>query len=255
MTGPVIAIPSRYSDQSTGWRVPTFASGSTYCEAVVRAGGFPVIITPDPAAVEQLPQVLSRFDGIVLPGGPDVDPGRYGQDPHQTLYGVRHEHDELELTLTRCALELGLPILAICRGHQVLNVALGGTLHQHISDGETSVAHRFAHHDVKLVAGSRTALLMGTVRPIGHSVHHQAIDRLGEGLVVTATAADGVIEGVELPNCWVVGVQWHPEDTAAVDVEQQRLFDGLVAAASAFRAGLEAECRNGLVGEVDEPTR
>ena len=126
-------------------------------------------------------------------------------------------------------------MLAICRGCQVLNVALGGTLHQHITDGETTVAHQRERHDVTLAAGSLTTRAMGTQQPKGWSQHHQAIDRLGRGLVVAGRAADGVVEAVELPGRWVVGVQWHPEDTAADDPDQQRLFDAFV-----------AECRSRL---------
>ena len=115
-------------------------------------------------------------------------------------------------------------MLAICRGHQVLNVALGGTLVQHIED------HRFVHHAVELAPDSLLAAVVGHGAPIGHSVHHQAIDRLGAGLVVTGRADDGTIEAIELPGRWVVGIQWHPEDTAADDPDQQRLFDAFVAA-------------------------
>jgi putative glutamine amidotransferase len=226
---PVIALPSRYADKADTWRVPTYATGRTYCDAIVRAGGFPVVLTPDPMAVAQLPEVLGRFDGLVITGGPDVDPARYGAtERHETLYGVRDEHDELELTLVRVAIEIGMPILAICRGMQVVNVALGGTLHQHITDDETSVHHRYAMHEVELSPTCRAAQIMGTRHPVGHSVHHQAIDRVGEGLTVTALAEDGTIEAVELTDSWLVGVQWHPEDTADTDPQQQALFNALV---------------------------
>jgi putative glutamine amidotransferase len=234
---PVIALPSRYADKADTWRVPTYATGRTYCDAVVRAGGIPVVLTPDPIAVALLPSYLGRFDGLVITGGPDVDPARYGAtERHETLYGVRDEHDELELSLVRVALDLGMPILAICRGLQVLNVALGGTLHQHITDDETTVQHRYVMHEVELSPTCRAAHVMGTTRPVGHSVHHQAIDRVGRGLEVTATAADGTVEAVEMADGWVVGVQWHPEDTAHTDRQQQALFDGLVAEARTRRA-------------------
>jgi putative glutamine amidotransferase len=229
---PVIALPSRYADKADTWRVPTYATGRTYCDAVVRAGGVPVVLTPDPIAVALLPSYLGRFDGLVITGGPDVDPARYGaSERHETLYGVRDEHDELELSLVRVAIEIGMPILAICRGMQVLNVALGGTLHQHITDHETTVHHRYVMHEVELSPTCRAAQIMGTTRPVGHSVHHQAIDRVGSGLEVTATAADGTVEAVEMTDGWVVGVQWHPEDTADTDHQQQALFNGLVAQA------------------------
>ena len=235
---PLVALTARYSDTADGWRVPAFAVGRPYCEAVVRAGGVPVVLPPLVDTVDALRESLSRFDAVVLPGGPDIDPDRYGADEHhETLYGVRHEHDEWELAVTRTAIELDLPMLAICRGFQVLNVARGGTLHQHITDDETTVKHRFELHPVDLDPSSRAASAMGTNRPVGHSVHHQAIDRLGDGLAVTAHADDGTVEAAELDGArWVVGVQWHPEDTADSDPHQQGLFDELVRQAIARRA-------------------
>jgi putative glutamine amidotransferase len=176
---------------------------------------------------------MSRVDGLCLPGGPDVSPHRYGVDRlHPRLIKVRGEHDAVDLALARAAVAQEKPVLAICRGHQVLNVALGGTLHQHLPDviGKRAAAgHYHNHHEIDVVAGSKTALAMGTTLPLCHCVHHQAIDRLAPGLIVTAWA-DGVIEGVELADRWVVGVQWHPEDTAAIDPAQQALFDAFVAA-------------------------
>ena len=199
----------------------------------MRAGGVPIILTPNPDAVTDLPEVLRRFDGVCLMGGPDIDPARYGAtDRHDTLYGVLDAHDEHDIALAVAALDLDLPLLAICRGHQALNVALGGTLHQHITDTETTVKHRFEMHAAEVVPGSRLSSIVGA-RPIGHSVHHQAIDRVGRDLVVVARADDGVIEAMEHPTKWVVSVQWHPEDTAADDPVQQSLFDALVEAARA----------------------
>ncbi len=227
---PLIAISARFSDTAEGWRVPTYATGRTYCDAIVRAGGLPVVLPPVAASIPHLREVLAGLHGLVLPGGPDVDPACYGAaERHPALYGVRTEHDEFEMALARAAIAADLPLLAICRGMQVLNVALGGTLHQHITDDEVEVKHRFELHAVQLVAGCRAALAMNTDRPVGHSVHHQALDGVGAGLVVTAHADDGTIEGVELPGRdWVVGVQWHPEDTADGDAQQQALFDELV---------------------------
>ena len=234
MGPPLIAIAARFSEKSDSWRVPTIAVGQTYCDAIARAGAIPVVITPDEESTARLAEVLARFDAVVLPGGPDIDPCRYGAiDRHESVYTTRREHDDLDLTLARLAIELRLPLLAICRGAQVLNVAFGGTLHQHITDDETTVTHRFHHHAVCLEPGSLTRDLMGIDRPVGHSVHHQAVDRLADGFVVTARADDGIIEGFELPGSWVVAVQWHPEDTAADDPHQQALFDGLARAASA----------------------
>jgi len=201
----------------------------------MRAGGVPLAVPPlfDAATVDELARdVLSRVDALCLPGGPDVAPNRYGAaSVHSKVFGVRAEHDALDIALARAAIELDKPVLAICRGHQVLNVALGGTLHQHLPDvvGDDVGARHFKHHnDIDLMAGSKAAVTMGTTRPHGHCVHHQAIETLGAGLEVTAWSGD-VIEGVELADQWVVGVQWHPEDDAATDPEQQALFDGFVA--------------------------
>ena len=213
--------------------MPVTAIGVTYEDAIVRAGGQPVGAGADrrhdrPISTE----TLSRFDGLCLPGGPDVDPHRYGADEiHPAVYGVDERHDAFDLAIARTAIELRMPILAICRGHQVLNVALGGTLIQHLGDERTS-DHRFRHHSVELQPGCRAALAMGTERPVGHSVHHQAIDRVAEGMVVTGRADDGTIEATEAVDGWVVSVQWHPEDDAHDRPEQQGLFDAFVAACS-----------------------
>jgi putative glutamine amidotransferase len=231
---PIVALPARFTDQAATWRVPATALGRPYQEAIVRAGGQPVALPPLTDTLDSVADTLARFDGLCLPGGPDVDPRRYGAtevDP--TVYGVDPDHDALDLALARTAVELAMPVLAICRGHQVLNVALGGSLVQHIGDAATA-NHRYRHHEVVLEPGCRAALAMGTERPVGHSVHHQAIDRLAPGLVVTGRGADdGMIEAVEAPDGWIVGVQWHPEDDAGVSDEQQRLFDAFVAACRA----------------------
>jgi putative glutamine amidotransferase len=222
---PLIAITSRKSARADTWRVPVVAVGRTYLDAIARAGGQPVVLPPLPDTdVADVADLLARVDGLCLPGGPDVDPHRFGAtdvDPHVTP--VDADHDTLDLSCARIAVEVGLPMLAICRGHQVLNVALGGTLVQHIDN------HRFVHHRVTLQPGCRAALAIGHEHPVGHSVHHQAIDRLGDGLVVTGRADDGTIEAVERADGWIVGVQWHPEDTADHDGDQQRLFDAFVA--------------------------
>jgi putative glutamine amidotransferase len=222
---PLIALSSRVTEHADTWRVPATALGRTYQDAIVRAGGQPVVLPPIEATLDDLARTLARFDGVCLPGGPDVDPHRYGAveiDPRVSR--VDPDHDALDLAMARTAIELDLPLLAICRGHQVLNVALGGTLVQHIDE------HRFIHHEVRLTPGSLAATAVGQVAPVGHSVHHQAIERLGDGLVVSGWAEDGTVEAVELPGRWVLGVQWHPEDTAAHDGDQQRLFDAFVGA-------------------------
>jgi putative glutamine amidotransferase len=176
----------------------------------------------------------------VLTGGPDVDPARYGQRAHNEVYGIDAVADAFELALTHAACHQGLPTLAICRGIQVLNVALGGTLDQHITGrngvgahGVPAVDDGSAPHPVSLEEGSVVARAMGELRPTCSSHHHQAVDRLGDGLNVTGQTDDGIVEAVELDGVsTLLAVQWHPEDTAADDPAQQRLFDTVVAQAA-----------------------
>ena len=213
------------------------ALGLTYLRAVELAGGLPVVIPPlDLGAVEPL---LDRFGGVCLSGGPDLDPAAYHARRHPQLGPVEPELDTFELELARRADARGLPILAICRGLQALNVSRGGTLHQHLPDRPgTSVEHRQkapgdqSTHPVEIAAGSRLARLMGRRRVRVNSFHHQAVDRLGAGLRAVAWAPDGVIEGIEAPGReFVVGVQWHAE-TLVARRDNMALFEGLVAAAA-----------------------
>jgi len=238
---PLIAIPSGVvvANTTNGWPIhDTLTIPASIAEAVQRAGGLPAVLAPSPVTSEQARRLLARFDGLLLIGGPDVDPVLYGEDPHPAVYGVRRERDELEIALSRAAIEREMPVLAICRGIQVLNVALGGTLDQHITDREGLQAHGIprtrghVQHDVRLRPGCRTALVMGSDKVSGSSHHHQALARLADGLEATGWAEDGTIEAAESANGLIVAVQWHPEDTAAEDPAQQRLFDDLVQAAS-----------------------
>jgi len=227
---PLVAIPGRLSDKAQGVRTEALAAGRRYLEALRRSGTEGAVLLPDAGATARLPEVLARFDGLLLIGGGDIDPAAYGApDRHEAVRGIRPDHDAFELAAVRAALALEMPILAICRGLQVLNVALGGTLHQDLG-ASGSVTHRDELHAVSLEPTSLAAAAMRTTTPVGSSQHHQAIDRLGDGLVVTGRSADGIIEAVELPGRWVVGVQWHPEDTAADDPAQQRLFDAFATA-------------------------
>lgn len=215
-----------------------------YVDAVRRAGADAVLLPPgagDPA------RVAWRLDGLILAGGGDLDPATYGGPGHRTIYALDPERDADELALVGHVFDTGLPTLAICRGHQVLNVALGGTLITHLPDAldpETAVAHRIetgddehpgaTPHLVTLDETSLPAGLMGSLAVEPMSWHHQAVDRLGRGLRAVGWAEDGTIEAVAHDDHpWLVSVQWHPELTAGTDVTQQRLFDGLAAAAGA----------------------
>src|SRR4051812_25201381 len=191
------------------------ALGLAYLEAVEAAGGIPVILAPLPA--RRLEAIIDRLDGICLSGGPDIEPGCYGSQPHAELGPTEPEVDLFELGLARTARRRGLPILAICRGMQVLNVARGGTLVQHLPDlvgGE--IEHRQQApasqptHGVALAPESRLASIAGSERIEVNSFHHQAIATLGSGLEPVGWADDGLIEAVEVPHDhFTIGVQWH----------------------------------------------
>jgi putative glutamine amidotransferase len=218
------------------------ALGLTYPQAVLNAGGLPVILTPFPHAA--LTQLIDYLDGLVISGGPDLHPSSYGQEPHRELGPTEADVDAFELRLCVAARAAGRPILGICRGLQVINVAAGGTLHQHLPDvvGER-ISHRQpgagrdATHAVRVQADSRTASLIGPGSVRVNSFHHQAVDVLGEGLRATATASDGVVEAVEgTSDEWVVGVQWHAESLTGRP-RHMALFEGLVDAARAARGG------------------
>lgn len=225
MNRPLIAIPARRSPEAKGHRTAVVSGGRLYADAVQRAGGMPMLIPPSPDA-EMVRATIDRCDAMVLLGGGDVDPSRYGATESARLYAVDPDLDDFEIVALRRAIERDIPVLAICRGHQVLNVTLGGTLIQHI---DTAEQHRDAIHHVDVVPDSRIALAMGTTSPAVHCFHHQALDRVAPPLRVVAVHADGTIEAVEHTGAsWIVGVQWHPEDSADRDATQQGLFDELV---------------------------
>jgi putative glutamine amidotransferase len=212
---------------------PEMALGLTYLRAIEAAGGLPVVIPPlKPGAI---PPLLDRLDGICLSGGPDLDPAEYGQERHEALGPTWRDLDIAELAVAREADSRGLPILAICRGAQALNVARRGTLFQHLSDrfGE-EVEHRQKGvgskpvHHVDIEAGSRLAEALGTTSIEVNSFHHQSADQLGRGLRAVAFAPDGVIEGIEARGSrFVVGVQWHAE-ALTERPEQASLFRAFV---------------------------
>jgi putative glutamine amidotransferase len=209
--------------------------GVGYLAALERAGAIPVVLSPRSLDTEAARALLARVDGLLFLGGPDVDPTLYHGASHPTITGTDVDDDRFEIALAHAALADAVPTLAICRGIQVLNVALGGTLVPHIPDvpgvgahGRPGMPNGAAQNAVTLEAGSLLAKAMGADRVTCSCHHHQALDRLGDGLRVTARADDGIIEGVEIEGAWVLAVQWHPEDTAADDPAQQRLFDSLV---------------------------
>lgn len=206
----------------------------TYVAAVTRAGGTPVLLPPSP--IDRV-GVLGALSGLVVTGGPDVDPASYGAAPHPETDVPRPERDGWEAALCRTALERHLPLLAICRGLQVLNVAQGGTLHQHLPDVTGTDDHRLVRgrmtpNDITVEAGSTLAGIVGS-RTVGSCHHHQSLERLGEGLRPVAWAADGTVEAAEVGGrAFALGVQWHPE----TDADDDRLFKALVEAAVVFRA-------------------
>lgn len=232
---PFVLIPGRLSPEAKGVREAAIASGRRYSEAIARAGGVALTVPPLESTLAHIESLVERADAVLFHGGGDLDPTLYDQEKStDTIYGIVAEHDALELAIVRAAIAIDKPVLAICRGIQVLNVALGGTLHQNLADAiEGSDLHWDTHHPVEVKEGSRVAQAMGTTRPEGgHSYHHQSVDRVATDLEIVAHSNDGVIEAVEHRTAtWVVGVQWHPEDDAATDAQQQGLFNALIAAA------------------------
>jgi putative glutamine amidotransferase len=237
----VIGLTTYLEQAKTGvWDVPASFLPQVYFEAVTRAGGIAVLLPPQPASPEIAARVLDSIDGLVITGGKDVDPARYGQQPHPTTDDPRPDRDEWEDALLTAAIERKLPFLGICRGAQVLNVARGGTLHQHLPevvghDGYQLGDGNFNTVPVSVDDGSDLHELIGDGVDVA-VYHHQAIDQLGDGLRVTARTADGVIEAVELDSVpFGVAVQWHPEET----LDDLRLFAGLVEAAQVYRSALQ----------------
>ncbi len=216
------------------------ALGIVYARAVELAGGLPVVLPP--IGLDVVDSLVGRLSGVCLSGGPDLDPAAYGAEPHPELGVVEPQLDAFEVAVAQRADALGLPVLGICRGSQALNVARGGTLHQHLPDvTDGSIAHRQTAsgrqttHSVTVEAGSRLAGIVGAGEVDVNSFHHQAVDRLGQGLRAVAWAPDGVIEAIEGdgPTLYL-GVQWHVE-TLIERREHQALFDELVGAAMAGR--------------------
>ncbi|MFN2452470.1 MAG: gamma-glutamyl-gamma-aminobutyrate hydrolase family protein [Candidatus Dormibacteria bacterium] len=214
------------------WSRPAALLPTSYVEAIRQGGGVPILLPPVPDAADAL---VRHLDGLVLAGGNDIDPASYGARPHPATRNTRPERDAAELALVRAALARTLPVLGICRGMQLLNVARGGDLIQHLPDLVGDERHQprpghFAEHPVVPEPGSHLAAVLGAGTEVA-SCHHQGIGRLGDGLVVGGRAPDGVIEAIEMPGrAFVLGVQWHPEEHAHRDA---RLFTALVEATRA----------------------
>jgi putative glutamine amidotransferase len=231
---PLIGIttyltPARWSH----WDEEAALVPAAYVDAVELAGGRALLVPPSDDGVDE---TLDAVDGLVFSGGADLDPELYDQEPHETTAGVQPERDRAELALLQAALERDMPVLAVCRGSQILNIARGGDLVQHLPDVVGDEKHKhapgtFADHDVSLESGTRLASLLGRHAPV-KSHHHQGFGRVGDGLRVAAHAEDGTIEAVEDPDRrFALGVLWHPEAG-----EDKRLFEELVHEAAEYRA-------------------
>jgi putative glutamine amidotransferase len=231
---PLIGITSYAQDARWGvWHMPAVLIPLGYVDAVERAGGRALVIPPTEDGVDE---TLAVLDGVVFSGGADVDPSKYGADPHPETDTPQTRRDAGEMALLEAALERDMPVLAICRGFQLLNVARGGDLVQHLPeevghDDHKQVPGEFAVHPVEVKGGTRLASIVGERSDVT-SHHHQALGKVGEGLVETAWAADGTLEAVEDPSLrFAVGVQWHPEAG-----EDAALFEALVGQAREYRA-------------------
>jgi putative glutamine amidotransferase len=234
MSRPIVGITTSLTQARWSyWDDEAVLVPAAYVHAIERAGGRALLIPPSDEAVDE---TLDAVNGLLFSGGSDLDPDLYDQEPHDETFGIVPERDRAELALLESALLREMPVLAVCRGSQVLNVARGGDLVQHLPDvvGDDKHKHTpgtYADHDITLEPGTRRAELLGEHAPV-KSHHHQGFGRIGEGLRVAAHADDGAIEAVEDPSHrFAFGVLWHPEAG-----EDGRLFEGLVAAAADYRS-------------------
>lgn len=237
---PVIGLTTYLEQAKQGvWDVRAAFLPQQYFDSVTASGGIAVLLPPQPGPADAAAAVLDGLDGLILTGGLDVQPELYGAARHPLTDPARPDRDEWELALYREAERRRLPVLAICRGLQLVNVARGGTLHQHLPEALGTERYRigggvFAENTVEVVNDSRLAGILGAGPFDVHSYHHQGIDRLGEGLVPVAATDDGLVQAFESPagEGYLVGVQWHPEE----NLQDKRLFAGLVDEAARYAA-------------------
>ncbi|GAB2694878.1 putative glutamine amidotransferase [Microbacterium marinum] len=236
---PVIGLTTYLEQAKQGvWDVRASFLPQQYFDSVTASGGVAVLLPPQPSPEAAASAVLDGLDGLILTGGLDVQPELYGAPRHPLTDPARADRDAWELALLAGARERGIPVFGICRGLQLINVAYGGTLHQHLPEALGTERYKigggvFAENTVEVDADTKLAGLLGA-GPFGiHSYHHQGVDRVGDGLVVTARTDDGLVQAFEAPgDDYLVAVQWHPEENSA----DRRLFLGLVAAADAYAA-------------------
>ena len=267
---PLIGVIAYHlaGDRVARWPEGGYGVPGTYLEALRRAGARSAILAPGEEGTPE--EIIEPFDALLLVGGGDVDPARYGGEREEHLYGIEPDRDEFEIALLREADRLAVPTLCICRGMQVMNVAFGGTLHQHLPDIAGLIEHGVpiegtqTIHDVSVEPGSRLAAVTKSGPLASASHHHQGVDRIGEGLTVTGRSEDGLVEAIEriVPDQqderapWMLGVQWHPEETAEHDPVQQSLFDALsllgrLRGASAKPGELEGRTRSYAIHDYD----
>jgi putative glutamine amidotransferase len=247
---PLIGLTTYLEQAQTGvWDVRAAFLPQVYFDHVTRAGGIAVLLPPQPVDAEIAGRVLDGLDGLIVTGGKDVDPARYGQQPHTATDEPRRDRDDWEDALLTAAIEREMPFLGICRGMQVLNVSLGGTLHQHLPDVIGSTRYNagygtFSENAVEVHAGTRVGDLLDDAPALAvHSYHHQAVDELGTGLAVSARSDDGTVQAVELQSVpFGVAVQWHPEQNP----DDLRLFAGLVEAAKEYRGSSLSKPQQGV---------
>jgi putative glutamine amidotransferase len=231
---PLVIVPARFSADASALRYEAEVAAAKLLEAVWDAGGEPLVVHPTALREPEVDTLRRRFwmaDAVLLPGGGDLSPRWYGQQPHPTLYNVDEAQDAFDLAMARWAIADQIPLLAICRGNQVVNVALGGTLVQDMTE-QIGRTHRQFVHDIELDDDSPLREVVTDDRITISCSHHQCIANLGESLVAAAHAADGTIEAVTLSehDAWYLGVQWHLEDFADSDPIQHGIFRAFVAA-------------------------